>query len=103
VAAANLQQSLDDLAKAVGVRVASAETLPAEAAGTWQAIPVRVTLTASWPALVQLLKSIATAPTTMVVDNLQLRPPPPGSRDPERLIETAFSVTSWRVRDGGTP
>ena len=103
VAAANLQQALDDLAKAVGVRIASAETLPAEAMGTWQAVTVRVTLSAPWQALVQLLKSIATAPTTMVVDNLQLRPPPPGARDPERPIETAFSVTSWRLREGGTP
>lgn len=99
VAAANLQQTLDDLAKGAGVRIGSAETLPAEAAGAWQAITVRITLVAPWPTLVHLLQSIAESATTMAVDNLQLRPPPHDARDPARPIDTAFSVTAWRLRD----
>lgn len=101
VAAATLQQALDDLAKAAGVRIGSAETLPSEVAGTWQAITVRVTLTAPWTPLVHLLQAIAAAPTAMVVDDLQLRPPPRDSRDPDRPIEAAFTVTAWRAREGG--
>lgn len=99
VAAANLQQSLDDLAKVAGVRIGSAETLPAEAAGSWQAITVRITMVAPWPTLVHLLQSIASSTTAMAVDNLQLRPPPRDARDPARPIDTAFSVTAWRLRE----
>lgn len=103
VAAATLQQTLDDLAKTAGVRIGSAETLPSEQAGAWQAITVRVTLTASWTPLVHLLQSVAAAPTAMVVDNLQLRGPPRDSRDPDRPIDAAFSVTAWRARESGAP
>jgi hypothetical protein len=98
VAAAGLQQALDDLAKEAGLRIGSAETLPAEPAGAWQAITMRVTLTAPWAPLVQLLRAIAAAPTAMVVDHLQLRPPARNSHDPDWPIEAGFSVTAWRAR-----
>ncbi len=99
VAGAGLQQALDDLGKAAGLRIGSAETLPAEAAGAWQAVSVRVTLTAPWPPLVRLLEAIATAPTTMVVDHLQLRAAPRDVRDPDRPVDAAFTVTGWRARE----
>jgi hypothetical protein len=99
VAAATLQQTLDDLAKTAGASIGSAETLPSEQAGAWQAITVRVTLTAPWTPLVRLLRSVAAAPTAMVVDNLQLRGPSRASRDPDRPIDAAFSVTAWRARE----
>jgi general secretion pathway protein M len=102
VAAATLQQKLDELATASGLRIGSAETLPAEPAGGWQAITVRVTVTASWPPLVRLLRAVAAAPTAMTVDNLQFRPPPRNSRDADWPIEAAFSVTAWRARGGDT-
>jgi hypothetical protein len=100
VAAANLQQTLDELAKAAEVRIGSSETLPTEPAGAWQAITVRVTLTAPWPPLVRLLQSIAASPTTMVVDNMQLRPPPRDTKDRLRPIDASFSVTGWRSVQG---
>ena len=100
VAAATLQQTLDRLAQDAGLRIGSAETLPAEAAGAWQAITVRVTVTGAWPALVGLLRGIAAAPTAMQVDDLQLRPPPRSSRDPDWPIDAVFSVTAWRARGG---
>jgi general secretion pathway protein M len=103
VAAAALEQSLDELAAGTGLRIGSAETLPAEPAGAWQAITIRVTVTASWPPLVRLLEAIAAAPTAMVVDNLQLRPPPRSSRDPDWPIDAGFNVTAWRAREGAEP
>jgi general secretion pathway protein M len=103
IAAATLQQSLDELAGGAGVRIGSVETLPAEAAGAWQAITVRVTVTAAWPPLIGLLQAIAGAPVAMQVDTLQLRPPPRNSRGAEWPIDAAFTVTAWRARADGKP
>ena len=97
LAAANLQQMLDDFARKNDLRIVSTETLAAEPAGAWRAISLRVTLTAAWPKLVQLLQAIAVTPTAMVVDNLQLRSP--GRDDAEQAISAAFTVTAWR-QDG---
>jgi general secretion pathway protein M len=99
VAAANLQQALDELAKAEDIRIGSAEMLPGEAAGKWQAITVRATLSAPWRNLVALLQAIAVADTTMVVDDLQLRPPPRDVTDPDRPVDATFSVTAWRAKE----
>ncbi len=103
VAAATLQQSRDELAGGAGVRIGSVETLPAEAVGAWQAITVRVTVTAPWPPLVGLLQAIAGAPVAMKVDALQLRPPPRNSRGAEWPIDAAFTVTAWRARTDEKP
>jgi general secretion pathway protein M len=95
VAAATLQQKLDELARASDVRIGSAEVLPAEAAGAWRAISVRVEVRAPWPALVALLAAIAGSPTPMVVDAVQLQGPPRAEHEPD-LIEAHFTVTAYR-------
>ena len=94
VAAANLQKMLDALARQNNLRIASTETLAAETSGAWRTISVRITLSAQWQPLVQLLRAVAAAPTAMVVDNLQLRGPSRG--DPGEAVNAAFSVTAWR-------
>lgn len=105
IAAAWLQQKLEDLAREGDLHFASTETLAAESAGTSRAVSVRVTLTASWPRLIELLRSIAASSTAMVVDNLQLRAlegdmrTSMNSREPDetgRMVNAAFSVTGWR-------
>jgi len=101
VAAANLQQMIDVLARQNDLRIASAETLVAEPTGAWRAISVRVTLQSSWSQLVQLLSAIAVAPSAMVVDNLQLRAPSRGEAG--EAINAAFSVTAWRRGGGDAP
>lgn len=99
IAAAKLQQTLDELAADAGLRIGSAETLPAETVGDWQAITVRVTVSAPWPALIRMLQAIAAAPTAMVVHNLQARPPPRNTAPPDWPVEAGFSVTAWRARE----
>ncbi len=101
VAAANLQQMLDTLARQNNLRIASAETLAAETSGAWRAISVRVTLSAPWQPLIQLLRAVAAAPTAMAVDNLQLRGPSRG--DPGEAVSVAFSVTAWRRSGSEAP
>jgi general secretion pathway protein M len=96
VAAAALQQKLNDFAAAAGLHIASAETLPAEAAGGWHAISVRLSISGSWAGLTRLLLTIAQSETPMVADDLQLRGPSTFSKDQDSPIEAGFTVTAWR-------
>ena len=74
LAAAALQEKLDELAAEAGLRFASTEALPAEPAGAeFRAIRLRVSVSAPWAAIVTLLHDAAAAPTPLVVDDLQLR------------------------------
>lgn len=97
LAAALLQQKLDAMATAAGVRIGSEEILPAQAAGEFRAIAVRVTLTAPWRAVVALLEAMATADVPMMADELQLRGPPRGAKDPELPIEANLTVVAYRA------
>ncbi|CAH2601843.1 protein of unknown function [Rhodovastum atsumiense] len=97
VAAATLQQRLDDMAGQTGLRIVSAEVMPPETAGPHRAITLRVTITATMPGLAQLLQAIALADTPLRVDNLQMRGPPLSTRDAEWPIDVTFSVTGYRA------
>jgi general secretion pathway protein M len=96
VAAAALQQKLDELAATSGVRIGSEEILPAQAAGEFRAIAVRVTLTAPFQALVALLEALAQAEMPMVADEMQLRGPQNANRDSDLPVDARFTVTAYR-------
>jgi general secretion pathway protein M len=97
LAAAALQQKLDELASTAGVRIGSEEILPAQAAGDFRAIAVRVTLTAPWRAVVALLQAMATADVPMMADEMQLRGPPGNAKDTDLPIDASFTVTAYRA------
>ncbi len=106
VAAAALQQQLDEMASRAGLRIVSVEVMPPEAAGAYRAIAVRLSVIAPWPALVTLLQAIATAEVPMLVDNLQLRTLPRNAVDTDAPIDVTFSVIGYRggrAPDGGEP
>ena len=98
VAAAALQQRLDEMAGQAGLRIGSAEVMPSEpAAGAFHPVAVRLTISAPWPALVRLLQATAVAGTPMLVDNLQIRSL---GRDPnakESPVEVTFTVIGYRA------
>ena len=98
VAAAVLQERVHAMAAGVGAALASAETLPAEAAGSdgVRRIGLRVAVTASWATLVKLLRAIsATTAPLMIVDDLQLRAPDL-MRQHSVAMEASFTVLAFR-------
>jgi general secretion pathway protein M len=97
LAAATLQQKLDELATASGVRIGSEEILPVQATGDFRAIAVRVTLTAPWRAVVALLEGMAKADVPMMADEMQLRGPAANSRDTDQPVDANFTVTAYRA------
>jgi hypothetical protein len=105
LAAAALQQALDAQAAASGVRIASEEILPPQAAGAFRAIAVRVTATAPYGSLVALLLALAQAKIPMIADDIALRGPPANVRDDGLPVTANFTVTAYRPaapgRDAG--
>lgn len=100
VAAATLQQLLDEMAKNAGLRIVSVEVMPPEPAGRYRAIAVRLNVAAPWPSLIALLQAIATADVPMLVDNLQMRSLVHNKSDSDWPIDVTFSVIGYR---GGHP
>jgi len=99
VAGATLQQLAQDMAARAGATLSSSETLPAEQAGAYRRIAVRVALSAPWPVLVSLLRSIAEASPGMLVDDMQLH----GTRQIEGTgelpMDASLTVLGFRAAD----
>jgi general secretion pathway protein M len=72
VAAAILQQAVQDMAARSGATLSSTEALPAEQLPGYRRIGLRVAMTAPWPVLVQVLRAIGQATPQMLVDDLQV-------------------------------
>ena len=102
LAAAALQQKLDELAAASGVRMGSQEILPAQASDGFRAISVRVTTNAPWRSLVALFLALAQSETPMVADELSLRGPLANVRDPDLPVDASFTITSYRPANVAT-
>jgi general secretion pathway protein M len=108
VAGATLQEAVQIMAGQTGTSITSAETLPGMAAGGWRRIGVRVSIRASWPALIQLLQSIEQGVPRMLVDDVQLHAPPvPPDPAVARAagvpIDASFSVYAFRLATAERP
>jgi general secretion pathway protein M len=97
VAAATLQQRIDEMATAAGLRLASEEILPAAAAGDLRAIAVRISVSGPWRSFVALLLDLGQAEIPMIVDEIQLRGSGGQVRAPEIPIDAGLTVTSYRA------
>lgn len=104
VAGAALQEAVQAMAAAAGAVLTSVETLPAERAGQYRRVSVRVSLNASWPVLVQLLESLAQSSPRMLVDDLQVQSSPLILQMATRPLDASFTVIGFRAagpqRDG---
>jgi general secretion pathway protein M len=97
IAAAALQQRIDDLAATAGVRVGSREILPGQPDGDLRAIGIRMTVTAPYRSLVGLLLALARSDTPMVADEIQVRGPGGNVRDAQLPVDASMTVTSFRA------
>ena len=99
VAGAALQEQVQAMAVEAGSPLTSAETLPAEPAGAYRRISLRVSLSAPYPSLVHLLAAIADANPRMLVDDLQIQAPPLGLRSAVLPMDATLTVLAFRARD----
>jgi len=102
LAAAHLQQRIDDLAAKAGVRVNTEEILPGQPSGDLHAVPVRLTMTAPYQAFVTLLLSLARSGIPMVADEILLRGRADVARNTDTPVDASLTVTSYRAAKADT-
>ena len=100
VAGAALQGQLDRMASEAGIALSSAELLPAEAAGSYRRIAIRLTANGPWPALVALLQAVAQASPRMLVDDLQLQAAPSVTSTAAPPVSVTLTVLAFRAGPG---
>ncbi|WP_419758749.1 type II secretion system protein GspM [Acidisoma sp.] len=96
VAGARLQQRMQDLATAAGIRFSSIETLPAQQQGGYRRISLRVTCSAALPVLVGLLQKLEVSNPRMLIDDLDLDASPDLNRPDGIAIGANFTVIAFR-------
>ncbi len=105
VAAAALQGKVQDLAAATGTNLSSTEALTAKQQGQYRRIALRVSLSATLPVLVHLIRSIESGSPRMLVDDLQLHTSPiliAASHDISPSLDASMTVIAFRSGQGDT-
>lgn len=97
VAAATLQGLLETMCAGAGAKVTSSEALPAEQAGAYRRIGLRVSLDASWVQLTKLLRAVQKATPRMFVDDLQLHAQPTNEKVRELPLDIALTLLAFRL------
>jgi general secretion pathway protein M len=100
LAAAAMQSAVQAMAARSGVELASMETLPAEPRGAYRRISLRVSLTAPWPAVIELLRAADQGQPRMLVDDVQLRVDPAPDRGAAAPIGASFTLLAFRAANG---
>ncbi len=102
VAAADLQERVQTMATAAGANLTAVETLPATAAGGWHKVALRISLNASWPVLMELVRAVERSPERIFIDHAQFHSPvvvtPPGSLP----IPASMVLYGFRAAEPGT-
>ena len=101
VAGAELQQKVQDMAAAAGATLSSAELLPAEPAGSYRRVRLRITLRAPWPVLVALLDAVAGARPGMTVDDVQVHGTGGFIRASDAALDASWTVLAFRPGSAG--
>jgi general secretion pathway protein M len=102
LAAAAMQSAVQAMATAAGAELASMETLPAEARGGYRRIGLRVSLSAPWPVLIELLRSAAQQQPRMLVDDVQFRAAPLQVHEASMAVSASFTLLAFRAVPAGS-
>ena len=102
VAAATLQNRIQDMAGTAGTALVSVENLPVETVGgTYHRIGLKISLNAHWPALIALLKSVEQATPPMLIDDVQIHGSPLPSLNKTRGLDANFTIYALRAGSAG--
>jgi hypothetical protein len=99
VAAADLQERVQAMAASAGVNLTAVETLPATAAGGWHKVALRISLNASWPVLMELIRAIARSPVRIFIDDVHFHSPVAIAHPAVLPIQASMVLYGFRVSD----
>nr|WP_280855587.1 type II secretion system protein GspM [Pararoseomonas indoligenes] len=97
LAGAALQSQVQEMASRAGITLGSAELLPAEAAGRYRRLSLRLSVNGSWPALIALLQALEEGTPRMLVDELQVRDAPSIAPGAGRPVAASLTVIAFRA------
>jgi general secretion pathway protein M len=97
LAAAALEQKIDELAASSGVRIGSEEMLPGKPVGELTSITVRLAVSAPYHSLAGLLLALARSHAPMIVEELRIRGTASASTAADVPVEVEMTVTSYRA------
>jgi general secretion pathway protein M len=97
IAAADLQERVQKMAVDAGASLTAVETLPpTQAAGRWHKVTLRISLGASWPVLMGLIRSIEQSPTRILIDDVHFRSPVVVGRPTAPPVQASMVVYGFR-------
>jgi general secretion pathway protein M len=103
IAAADLQERVQKMAADAGASLTAVETLPpAPAAGRWHRITLRISLSASWPVLMEVIRSVEQSPTRILIDDVHFRSPVMAAHPVVMPIQASMVLYGFRPADAGT-
>jgi general secretion pathway protein M len=102
VAAADLQERVQKMAADAGASLTAVETLPpAPAATAWHKIALRISLNASWPVLMELLRSVEQSPMRILIDDIHFRSPVALAHPTAVPIQASLVLYGFRPASAG--
>jgi hypothetical protein len=102
IAAADLQERLQAMAAAAGANLTAVETLPATTTGGWHRVGLRVSLNASWPVLMELVRAIKRSPARIFIDDAHFHSPIVVNRSAALPIQASMMLYAFRSSDTGS-
>jgi general secretion pathway protein M len=100
VAAADLQQRVEKMAADAGASLTAVETLaPAPEATRWHKVALRINLTAPWPVLIDLIRSVEQSPTRILIDDVRFHSPIAVANPAALPIQASMVLYGFRPAD----
>lgn len=100
IAAANLQNAIQDLSAHAGLVPTSIEVLPATQRGVFRRIGLQIETTTTWPILIALLRAMNDSALGLIVDDLTLHAiavSGPGTDTSHPVLDASFMVFAFRL------
>ena len=103
IAAADLQERVQKMAVDAGASLTAVETLPpTPTSDRWHRVTLRISLNASWPVLMELVRSIEQSPTRILIDDVHFRSPALAVRPTVVPIQASMILYGFRPADSGS-
>ena len=100
VAAAELQNIMQDIANGVGASLSSVESLPAESGGGGsRRIGIKLSLSASWPVVIEYINAAEHSATPVLIDDLHIHGQP-GVQNGDQMLDAGFNVFAYAAAAG---
>ncbi len=99
LAAAALQEAVQQMAAASGVSLTAVETLPAAQAERWHKVSLRISLNAPWPVLVGLMQAVGQSPSRIFITDVHFHSPVVVTHPATLPIQASMVLYGFRAAD----